>query len=192
METKYLSVAETAKLIRGRLKEAFPGQKFYVQSETYSGGGSVDVYWMDGPTEKDVEAEVGIFAGRSFDGMIDLAYSHTCWMLPDGTVQRARSSGSAGSGGVDPGYDYPQPHPEAQRVHFGANYVFCRRAYSRGLLDRVVEEMGREWPGIEPPELYETSWFVGGKEKGRRWDFSHRERWEDTRLFCDLVYQTAA
>lgn len=43
MATKYLSCAETAKLIRQALKEAFPDMKFGVRSKTYSGGASIDV-----------------------------------------------------------------------------------------------------------------------------------------------------
>lgn len=35
---RYLSCAETAKLVRQALKEAFPGVKFGVRSSTYSGG----------------------------------------------------------------------------------------------------------------------------------------------------------
>ena len=41
--TKYFTCAETAKLIRQSLKEAFPGVKFSVRSSTYSGGASIDV-----------------------------------------------------------------------------------------------------------------------------------------------------
>lgn len=35
---KYLSCAETAKLLRQALKESFPGVKFSVRSSVYSGG----------------------------------------------------------------------------------------------------------------------------------------------------------
>ena len=45
----YLSAAETAVLIRKALAKSFPGTKFYVRSETYSGGASIDVYY-DGAT----------------------------------------------------------------------------------------------------------------------------------------------
>lgn len=70
--TKFISCAETAKLIRKALKEAFPGVKFSVRSDVYSGGASVRVRWTDGPNEKQVEAVAHVFKGSYFDGSIDL------------------------------------------------------------------------------------------------------------------------
>lgn len=70
--TKYVSVADTAKLIRKVLKEQFPGQKFSVRSNSYSGGASIRVNWVDGPSRKAVEAAVSYYKGATFDGMIDL------------------------------------------------------------------------------------------------------------------------
>lgn len=69
--TKYFSTAETAKLIRKALKEAFPGVKFSVRSDVYSGGSSINVRWTDGPTAKMVESVAGTFSGAYFDGSID-------------------------------------------------------------------------------------------------------------------------
>lgn len=74
---KYLSCAETAKLIRTALKEAFPGIKFGVRSKTYSGGASITIGWTDGPNTKQVEAVTGRFEGSYFDGMIDYQGSIT-------------------------------------------------------------------------------------------------------------------
>ena len=68
---KYISVVDTAKIIRRCLKEAFPGIKFSVRSSSYSMGASIDVKWTDGPAEVQVEAVVGRFKGSYFDGMID-------------------------------------------------------------------------------------------------------------------------
>lgn len=73
---KYVSCADTAKLVRAALKENFPGQKFSVKSKTYSGGASITVHWMDGAPEKSVAAVVKAFEGASFDGMIDLKSYH--------------------------------------------------------------------------------------------------------------------
>ncbi|WP_027730081.1 LPD29 domain-containing protein [Variovorax paradoxus] len=70
--TKYISCAETAKLIRKALKESFPGIKFSVRSSVYSGGASVSVGWTDGPNRAQVEAVAGVFKGAYFDGSIDL------------------------------------------------------------------------------------------------------------------------
>lgn len=71
MTSKYLSCADTAKLLRQALKEAFPGVKFSVRSSTYAGGASIRVGWTDGPTAKMVETVSGKFSGAYFDGMID-------------------------------------------------------------------------------------------------------------------------
>lgn len=71
MSDKYLSCAETAKLVRAALKESFPGVKFGVTSKTYSGGASINVRWLDGPNAKQVEWVTGAFEGAYFDGMID-------------------------------------------------------------------------------------------------------------------------
>ena len=72
MSKKYLSCADTAKLIRQSLKEAFAGVKFSVKSHVYSGGASINLQWTDGPSCDQVKSIVGRFEGASFDGMIDL------------------------------------------------------------------------------------------------------------------------
>lgn len=68
---KYLGCAETAKLVRQALKESFPGTKFSVRSDTYSGGASIDIRYTDGPARALVEAIADQFKGAYFDGMID-------------------------------------------------------------------------------------------------------------------------
>jgi hypothetical protein len=74
---QFISVADTAKLVRTALKDAFPKIKFSVRSKSYSGGASITISWIDGPTAKDVEAVTDRFAGATFDGMIDLKSYHT-------------------------------------------------------------------------------------------------------------------
>ena len=69
--TKYLSCAETAKLVRAALKEAFPGVKFSVKSSTYAGGASINVSYTDGPSASQVEGITSAFQGSYFDGMTD-------------------------------------------------------------------------------------------------------------------------
>ena len=71
LEKKYLSVVETAKLVRQALKEAFPGFRFSVRSSSYSGGASINIRWTDGPRQTDVDAVVNTFAGATFDGQTD-------------------------------------------------------------------------------------------------------------------------
>ena len=138
--TRCLSCAETAKLVRAELKAQFPGIKFSVRSETYSGGASIHIGWNDGPTEKAVEAVVGRYAGADFDGMTDMKTYREDTLLagPDGTVEL---------------------------VSFGANYIFCRRGFSevyRAKLEAEAAkyigapvETGRWYTEIETP----YGWF---------------------------------
>lgn len=78
MNKRYISCADTAKLIRQSLKEAFSSIKFSVRSSSYSMGASVDVRWADGPTTKQVDAVVERFEGCYFDGMTDYKGYVTC------------------------------------------------------------------------------------------------------------------
>lgn len=48
METEYIGVADTAKLIRVQLKKNFPAIKFSVKSKSYSMGASITIGWTDG------------------------------------------------------------------------------------------------------------------------------------------------
>lgn len=84
MSTKYLSPAETAQLVRQALKESFPGVKFGVKSKRYTGGGSIDVSWIDGPNGAQVEEVAQRFAGSYFDSGID--YQGSCYHKLDGEL----------------------------------------------------------------------------------------------------------
>jgi len=68
---KYISVVDTAKLIRLALKESFAGVKFSVKSSSYAGGASINISYTNGPTQKQVESVVSVFEGSYFDGMQD-------------------------------------------------------------------------------------------------------------------------
>lgn len=74
--TRYITPADTAKLVRAAIKTAFPTIKFTVKTKTYSGGASISVGWEDGPLTADVERVAKQFAGATFDGMIDLKSHH--------------------------------------------------------------------------------------------------------------------
>lgn len=127
----YLTVAETAKLVRKALKADFPGVKFSVRSKSYSGGASVTAYWTDGPTQREVEGTLGLYASATFDGMQDLKnYHDTLLMTDDG-----------------PRY-----------VHMGADFVHGSRSVSEmrtKLYEREVRrflaDLGYEWTGAERP-----------------------------------------
>ena len=97
MEAIYETAAETAKKIRKELKKNFPGIKFYVKSESYTGGSSIRITWENGPSEYDVNAIAQNFKSAIFDsdGMIDMK-TYT-------------------------GYEYEG------RLYKGADYIFCER-----------------------------------------------------------------
>lgn len=153
METKqeqkvYLSCADTAKYVRKALKEAFPKQKFSVRSSVYSGGASIDVSWENGVSTKVVDPIIKQFAGAGFDGMIDYKFYYDHWVLPDGTVQIAKSEGSSCTGGVYSGVDNEKPHPEAKLVSWGADYVFAHRDISDDIKEDAAKTLAKHY-GLE-------------------------------------------
>lgn len=141
-EKTYLSCAETAKLVRAALKKAFPGTKFSVRSDTYSGGASIRVRYTDGPLKKDVEAVAKRFAGADFDGMIDLKYHHNHYLLPDGTVRWASTYGHSYENGAAP-YTMDDMPEGTRMVRFGADYVFVDRDLSPERDAEVKAEIAR-------------------------------------------------
>jgi len=143
--TVYLTVTETAKLVRQALKKAFPGVKFSVRSDKYAGGASIRVGWTDGPTENDVSNVARAYAGADFDGMVDLKVYAEHWLYPNGHATLARRPGTNGSFVEllgDPA------GPDAQLVRFGADFVFADRRVSAEwkseIFDLFEEMTGRQ------------------------------------------------
>jgi hypothetical protein len=116
MATKYFTCAETAKLVRQALKEAFPAMKFSVRSHTYSGGASIDISWIDGPNSAQVEAVADTFKAAYFDSSID--YKGSIYHMVDG-----------------------------QQVHFGADFIFCRREHSEQAVQAAINRVYRRLEG---------------------------------------------
>jgi hypothetical protein len=69
--TTYITTKDTAKMVRQALRNAFPGQKFSVRCGTGTGSAWMHVSWIDGPTTRQVDAIVGHYEGRRFNGMTD-------------------------------------------------------------------------------------------------------------------------
>lgn len=126
--TKYFTCAETATFVRQALKEAFPTQKFTVRSKVYSGGASITVGWLDGMTEYEVNQVVQRFSGADFDGMIDLKSN----------IYRNDENGV--------------------NVSYGADYIFCKRDYSKDLTLRLAAQVAK-FSSIELPEMNKWEWF---------------------------------
>jgi len=148
-KTEYIGATETAKMIRARLASKFPGVKFSVKTEKYAGGASIDITWTDGPAADEVKKISNAFSGKSFDGMNDYANSNDAWMLPDGSVIFAECENYRGEN-----YTAQKPHPEAKRVHFGADYIFENRSYSVEFAKPIIKAVCAEF-GKPEPKYYE-------------------------------------
>ena len=188
----FLSAAETAKLVRTALKHAFPGTKFSVRSETYSGGASINVKWTDGPTRADVDVVVRGYAGSGFDGMQDLKYSYSHWLLPDGTTVVAHSHHN-----LDGGPRAEKPHPDAVRVHFGADFIFTTRELSETLMVKAAAVALRDYAlGPHVPITTAPTDLVEVTKYGPRWAvaFANKAAWENggTRWVSDVLSTAAA
>jgi len=74
---QYQTLAQTSKQVRAALKAEFKGVKFSVSSKSYSGGSSMSVSWVDGPTFDQVRGFCEQFEGAYFDASQDLkVYKH--------------------------------------------------------------------------------------------------------------------
>jgi hypothetical protein len=188
-DKRYISCADTAKLIRPILKREFPGVTFGVTSKTYSMGASIDIQWTDGPTTEQVDRAVGAFKGKGFDGMVDCGYYYDAWLLPDGTatIAKRKSSGTT----IAP-YENDKPHPDAELVSFGSDYIHTDRHHSPEHVRRVAAELAAKtgWPApaIKEQDSYwsrsrriRTAYF----ERGHTTEEDERER-----DFTDAVYRT--
>lgn len=151
MTTKtYLSVADTAKLVRKALKEKFPGQKFSVRSSSYAGGASIDVGWIDGPTDKAVSAVTSAYTGADFDGMIDMAIYTESWYCPEHGATFKATPGTEGSMGTIPEAEGAPPCLEAVPVSMGADYIHTNRRYSEEAVAAALVEINEAaGPGID-------------------------------------------
>lgn len=70
------TVAKCAALVRQELKEKFPLTKFKVNSQNYSMGDSVNVSWIDGAAENEVEELLAKYQYGRFNGMEDIYESN--------------------------------------------------------------------------------------------------------------------
>jgi hypothetical protein len=157
----YLSAADTAKLIRTQLKKYFPSTKFWVNSKTYSGGASIDIDWIDGPTADQVKKIADPFSGAGFDGMNDYKTTHKGYLLPDGSAAFAEVERDLFT--TD---HYTKPHPDAKLVHFGADYIFENRHLSPEFAKPIIERICSEY-GKPLPTFYESNPWLGGKKQDK-------------------------
>lgn len=162
MRDQYVSAAETAKLVRVALKQAFPATKFSVRTSTYAGGASVRIRWMDGPNVKRVDAVVGTFNGNGFDGMIDMAYTIDAWVMPTGEIVGTVSSGTESSRGSVPAWGTIKPHDDAERVHFSCS-ISTERDFSPAFITRLRDAVAQYWGRFDSlPEVVASTYDGSG------------------------------
>ena len=127
-EVRNVSPAETARILKKRLKREFPDVKFSVRSQSYSGGTSIAVAWTNGPIQPDVDAIARQYAGAGFDPSIDLKYYREHWLMPDGTTTVRYCAGTQGSKGTIATVDNPAPDDAAEAVRFGVDFIHTYRS----------------------------------------------------------------
>lgn len=77
----------TTKDLKKMLKRLFPNTKFHIRKNSYSGGSSVNIYYLDGVAKEEVEKVLN-WDTEGFDGMTDLSYSKKYRVLmPDAQVR---------------------------------------------------------------------------------------------------------
>lgn len=135
--SRLIPTVEVAKIIRKRLKAAFPTVKFSVRKDS----NSIDVTWTDGPTNKMVEAITGDYKGGGFDGMIDMGFSIDHWLSPDGSVIVARNPGTLGQHGTIEPVNNEKPCEGAELVHFGSKYISLNREFSLEMRNRALDSV---------------------------------------------------
>jgi hypothetical protein len=136
-----ISTTDTAKMIRKALKASFPATKFSVRSHSYSGGSSIDISWIDGPMESEVDAISKFYQGASFDGMTDMKDYFNSLIILEGD-------------------DLPT------EVHFGADFVFTSRKvsseYKAALIAKFEEISGKKYDDNESYDLAEAGLYAIG------------------------------
>lgn len=142
--TRWIDTADVAKMIRKHLKSVFPGVKFSVKIQRYSGGSSVRINWVDGPTDREVSSIVGQYRGSDFDGMTD------------STVTREPTIIATEQG--------------IEAVRFSPGFIFTNRRYSAETLRNAVAEVAKKYGcsgDAEIREGYFGAEFVNRKDAER-------------------------
>lgn len=116
-----LGPTESAKVLRARLKDAFPAVRFGVRTEHFSMGNAIRVEWTDGPTQARVEEITQGFVNSGFDGMTDSSYAVA----------------------VEP------QEWKGEFVEASARFVTATRHLSDRLWQRAAEQVARFW-GVSP------------------------------------------
>lgn len=133
-DTVYITQAGTAEMIRQDIARMFPGRKYWVRSESYSGGDSIRVYLWNYPADdfKEVEKLEYRYKDGYFNGMDD-SYSY----------QKKEEIFDTAGGPVD----------------YGAKYIFVenRPPWDAKEKDMPVPDYSKSSPGKSSPKSSSSS-----------------------------------
>lgn len=164
MTARYIDTADAAKMLRPLLKREFPGVKFSVRIDRYSGGSSIDVAWTDGPTVEQVDTVTHGFQGRRFEGMTDCGYGADSWFCPEHGARVAETYGCDLSSNND--VHDSRCCAQAELVHFMSGYVHTHRRlspeFTAELRAVVVRDAGLPADAVDRTQLPECSEFWHG------------------------------
>jgi hypothetical protein len=126
---EWIDVKEVAKLVRSALREEFPGAKFSVKMDRFSGGTSIHVGYSEAFAEdreqvKKLRDLIEGFESNRFDGMTDSGSSISNWLSPSGRMVPAYCAAF----GTNPAEDHPNPGGW-KLVQSGAKFVSCQRMF---------------------------------------------------------------
>ena len=135
-EDRQVNTKDLKKLLR----RLFPGTKFYIRKDSYSGGSSVNIYYVDGPAKEKVEKAMS-WNTRGFNGMYDISYSKTYKVLmPDMSIRKLE-------------FDW-----------YG--YVFVHREYSKKAIEKFLYQIKSEFD-VSDVKIHDGTFYVGSKEMGK-------------------------
>jgi hypothetical protein len=139
----YLSKEKSgAANMKTELRRAFPGVKFSVRFESYSGGSSIRVSWADGPTVKQVDEIADKYKECDFDGMDDSThYRNSAWTEVFGG---------------------------AKYVSTSRHYT---RAFLEPLAERVAKQWGKAVPEIKSGAVNGEYCYLAEGERLNDWNY---------------------
>lgn len=114
MSKRYIKSTEVAVLIRRDLANKYPGFKFSVKTEKYSGGATIKVAWEDGPTSTEVQELLFKYASVRTSLRMDDSVDYVRHWLVGGDIVASDT----------------EPAPGAEPVMLGSSHVICNRHIS--------------------------------------------------------------
>lgn len=124
-----IDVKDVAKLVRAVLKDEFPGEKFSVKLDRFSGGTSIHVGYSEAFSEDRARVIklrdlIQGYENNRFDGMTDSGSYINNWLSPTGRMLPAYCAAF----GTNPVEDNPNPGGW-KLVQSGAKFVSCQRMF---------------------------------------------------------------